>query len=170
MAEKEETPEPAEKPKDDTPVEKDVSSEQPAGETPPVQEVSAEPSQTVQDSPGSKEINKDARMWGMICHLAGLGGLIPVVPVIGSVIGPLIVWQIKKDEFGFVADQGKEALNFQISILMYAIVSGLLCFACVGFVLLPAVYIFDLIFLLIAAVKANDGDHYRYPLTIRFIK
>lgn len=170
MAEKEETPEPAEKPKDETPVEKDVSAEEPAGETPPVQEVSAEPSQTVQDSPPSKEINKDARMWGMICHLAGLGGLIPVVPIIGSVIGPLIVWQIKKDEFGFVADQGKEALNFQISILMYAIVSGLLCFACVGFVLLPAVYVFDLIFLLIAAVKANDGEHYRYPLTIRFIK
>lgn len=170
MSEKEETPEPAEKPKDDTPVEKDVSAEQPAGETPPVQEASFEQPQTVQESPGSKEINKDARMWGMICHLAGLGGLIPIVPIIGSVIGPLIVWQIKKDEFGFVADQGKEALNFQISILMYAIVSGLLCFACVGFVLLPAVYIFDLIFLLIAAVKANDGEHYRYPLTIRFIK
>ncbi len=170
MAENEQTPEPAEKPKDDTPVEKDVNAEQPAGETPPVQEATFEQPQTVQDSPGSKEINKDARMWGMICHLAGLGGLIPIVPIIGSVIGPLIVWQIKKDDFGFVADQGKEALNFQISILMYAIVSGLLCFACVGFVLLPAVYIFDLIFLLIAAVKANDGEHYRYPLTIRFIK
>jgi uncharacterized Tic20 family protein len=170
MTENEGTPEPAEKPQDDTPVEKTVSAEQPAGETPPEQEASFEQPQTVQDSPGSKEINKDARMWGMICHLAGLGGLIPIVPVIGSVIGPLIVWQIKKDEFGFVADQGKEALNFQISILMYAIVSGLLCFACVGFVLLPAVYIFDLIFLLIAAVKANDGEHYRYPLTIRFIK
>lgn len=170
MAEKEETPEPAEEPKDDTPVEENVSAEQPAGETPPVQEASFEQPQTVQESPGSKEINKDARMWAMFCHLAGLGGLIPIVPIIGSVIGPLIVWQIKKDEFGFVDDQGKEALNFQISILMYAIVSGLLCFACVGFILLPAVYIFDLIFLLIAAVKANDGEHYRYPLTFRFIK
>ena len=170
MAENEQTPEPAEKPKDDTPVEENVSAEQPAGEIPPVQEATFEQPQAVNESPPSKEINKDARMWGMICHLAGLGGLIPIVPIIGSVIGPLIVWQIKKDEFGFVADQGKEALNFQISILMYAIVSGLLCFACVGFVLLPAVYIFDLIFLLIAAVKANDGDHYRYPLTIRFIK
>jgi len=155
MAEKEETPKPAQKPKSETPAGKDVSTEKPAA---------------VQESPDSKETNKDARMWGMICHLAGLGGLIPIVPVIGSVIGPLIVWQIKKDEFGFVADQGKEAVNFQISILIYALVSGLLCFACVGFVLLPAVYIFDLVFLLIAAVKANDGEHYRYPLTIRFIK
>ena len=86
----------AEKPKDDTPMEKNVSAEQPVGETPPTQEASAEEPQAVQESPGSKEINKDARMWGMICHLAGLGGLIPVVPVFGSIIGPLIVWQIKK--------------------------------------------------------------------------
>ena len=147
MAEEEKTPEPtqepeseipekqdagAEKPKEDTPAEEVKSAEQPASETPPVQEVSAEPSQGAQESPTGKETNKDARMWGMICHLAGLGGLIPIVPVIGSVIGPLIVWQIKKDEFDFVADQGKEALNFQISILIYAIVAALLIFACVG--------------------------------------
>jgi len=106
----------------------------------------------------------------MICHLAGLGGLIPVVPVFGSIIGPLIVWQIKKDEFGFVNDQGKEAVNFQITILIYLIVSAFLSFVCIGFVLLPAVVVFDLVFLLIAAVKANDGERYRYPLTIRFIK
>ncbi len=170
MAENEETPEPAEIPKEDTPVEKDVSAEQPTGETPPVQEASFEQPQTAQESPGRKEINKDARMWGMICHLAGLCFLIPIVPVIGGVIGPLIVWQIKKEEFGFVADQGKEAVNFQISILIYMIVSALLIFACIGSFLLPAVVIFDLVFLLIAAVKANDGERYRYPLTIRFIK
>jgi len=174
MVEKEEIPEPAEKPKDDTPVEKDVSSEKPAVETPPVQEVSAESSQTVQDSPPSKEINKDARMWGMICHLAGLCGLIPIVPVIGSIIGPLVVWQIKKDEFGFVDEQGKEAVNFQISILLYLLVSAILwvplSFVCIGAVIPVAISIVDLIFLLIAAVKANDGEHYRYPLSIRFIK
>lgn len=185
MVEEEKTPEPAqepksetpekqdvsaEKPKEEVPVEKEVSAEKPTVETPPVQEVRTEPTQSVQESSGDKELNKDARLWGMICHLAGLGGLIPIVPVIGSVIGPLVVWQLKKDEFGFVDDQGKEALNFQISILIYAVVSGLLCFACVGFVLLPVVYIFDLIFLLIASVKANDGERYRYPLTIRFIK
>ncbi len=174
MVENNETPEPAEKPKDDTPVEKNVSAEQPASEPPPVQEVSAEPSQTVQDSPPSKETNKDARMWGMICHLAGLGGLIPVVPVIGSIIGPLVVWQIKKDEFGFVDEQGKEAVNFQLSIFLYLLISAIiwipLSFFCIGAVIPVAISIVDLIFLLIAAVKANDGEHYRYPLTIRFIK
>ncbi len=153
MAKEEETPKPAEKPEGETPAEKETSAEQP---------------ETVQESPGSKVVSKDARMWAMICHLAALAGL--VVPVVGCIIGPLIVWQIKKEEFPFVDEQGKEAVNFQISMLIYGIVAGLLCFVCVGFVLAPAVAIFDLVFLLIAAVKANNGEHYRYPLTIRFIK
>jgi uncharacterized Tic20 family protein len=153
MAKKEETPEPAEKPEGETPAEQETSAEQP---------------ETVQEGPGSKEVNKDARMWAMISHLSGLAGL--VVPVIGCIVGPLIVWQIKKEEFPFVDEQGKEAVNFQISMLIYGIIAGLLCFVCVGFVLAPAVAIFDLVFLLIAAVKANNGEHYRYPLTIRFIK
>ncbi len=118
----------------------------------------------------NEELSKDARMWAMFCHLGGLAGLIPMTPVFGSIIAPLIIWQIKKDEFGFVDEHGKEALNFQISILIYALVAGLLCLVCIGFVLLPAVYLFNLIFLLIAAVKSNNGEHYRYPLCIRFVK
>jgi len=168
MAKKEETPEPAEKPEGETPVEEEVSAEKPESETPAEEEVSAEKPKVVQEGPGSKELDKDARMWAMICHLAALAGL--VVPVVGCIVGPLVVWQIKKEEFPFVDEQGKEAVNFQISMLIYGIVAGLLCFACVGVVLLPAVVIFDFIFMLIAAVKANDGYHYRYPLSIRFIK
>ena len=183
MAEEEKTPEPtqepesetpekqdagAEKPKEETPAKEVKTAEQPAGETPPEQQASFEQPQAAGESPPGKETNKDARMWAMISHLAALAGI--VVPAIGCVVGPLVIWQIKKEEFPFVDDQGKEAVNFQISILIYAIVAALLIFACVGIVLLPAVYIFDLIFLLIAAVKANDGEKYRYPLTIRFIK
>jgi uncharacterized Tic20 family protein len=105
----------------------------------------------------------------MICHLAGLAAI--VIPFVGGVIVPLIIWRRKKDQYPFCDEHGKEAVNFQISILMYAIVLVPLCFAFKGFILLPAVvYIFDLIFLLIAAVKARRGKHYRYPLTIRFIK
>lgn len=117
-----------------------------------------------------QEQNKDARQWAMFCHLGGLAGLLPILPAIGSIIAPLIIWQIKKDEFTFVDEQGKEAVNFQISMLIYGIVAGLLIFACIGLALLPAVIIVDVVFLLIAAVKANNGEHYRYPLTIRFIK
>lgn len=109
-------------------------------------------------------------MWAMFCHLVGLAALLPIVPLFGGAIGALIIWQIKKDEFSFVDEQGKEALNFQISILIYAIVAGLLIFVCIGTFLLPAVLIFDIVFLLIAAIKANNGFHYRYPLCIRFIK
>src|SRR4030042_6383157 len=84
-----------------------------------------QPNQPVVDAQpvgaGQPEINKDARMWAMFCHLAGLAGL--VVPVIGCVIGPLVLWQIKKEEFPFVDEQGKEDVNFQIYILFYGAVS-----------------------------------------------
>jgi uncharacterized Tic20 family protein len=140
------------------------------GETGAEQKVDVQQAQRIEPNPPSKEIDKDARMWAMFCHLGGLAMFIPILPVIGNVIAPLIIWQIKKDDYPFVDEQGKEAVNFQISMLIYGLVSGLLIFACIGAVLLPAVVIVDVVFLLIAAVKANDGHHYRYPLTIRFIK
>ncbi len=118
----------------------------------------------------AKELDRDARMWAMFCHLAGVGGFLPIVPVLGSIIAPLIIWQIKKNDFPFVDEQGKEAVNFQISVLLYAFVAGLMCFMCAGFALLPVVYILDVVLLIIAAIRANDGQHYKYPLTIRFIK
>jgi len=117
-----------------------------------------------------QEINKDARMWAMFCHLAGLAGF--VIPIILSgIIAPLIIWQIKKDDHPFIDENGKEALNFQICIGIYEFVSFLLIFVfCIGAFLLPVVAIFDLVCLLIAAVKANNGESFHYPLTIRFIK
>lgn len=118
--------------------------------------------------PADRETNRDARMWAMFSHLAGLAGF--VMPAVGCVVGPLVVWLIKKEEFPFVDEQGKEAVNFQISMFIYAFVAGLLWFVCIGIVLLPLVGIIDIVFLIVAAIKANDGQHYRYPLTIRFIK
>ena len=119
------------------------------------------------------EVSKEARMWAMFCHLAGLAGY--VMPIVGNIVAPLIIWQIKKDEYPFVDEQGKEAANFQISMSLYVLIGIVLCaITCVGAVLIPVVAIvvgiFDLVFLLIAAVKANSGRHYRYPLTIRVIK
>jgi len=115
-------------------------------------------------------VDAEARKWAMMCHFAGLAGLLPVVPGLGSVVAPLIVWQLKKDLSAFVDEHGKEAVNFQISMLIYAVVSALLIFACIGIVLLPAVVIFDVVLALVAGVKANNGERYHYPLTIRFIK
>ncbi len=120
----------------------------------------------------TEEIGKEERRWAMFSHLAALVGL--VMPVIGCIVGPLVVWQIKKEEFPFVDEQGKEAVNFQILMSLYLLISAIiwipLSFVCIGVFIPVAISIVDLVFLLIAAVKANNGEHYRYPLTIRFIK
>lgn len=110
----------------------------------------------------------DERMWAMLCHLSSFAYF--VVPPIGGVLGPLAVWLIKKDEYPLVDDQGKEALNFQISILIYTVVSAVLILAIIGIPLLIAVTIFDIVVTIIAAIKANGGEFYRYPLTMRLVK
>ncbi|MBN1806973.1 MAG: DUF4870 domain-containing protein [Sedimentisphaerales bacterium] len=132
------------------------------------QEVCSKQAGPAHGSPGCKEVNKDARMWAMICHLAGLAGIL--LPATGNIVAPLVIWQIKKEDNPFIDEQGREAVNFQISISIYFILSILLCIICVGAFLVAATILFFFVFSLIAAVKANNGCHYRYPLTIRFIK
>jgi uncharacterized Tic20 family protein len=113
------------------------------------------------------DISRDERMWGMLCHLSALAGFI--IPF-GNLLGPLIIYLIKKEDYLFVNDQGKESLNFQISVFIYGIISGILVLLLVGVLLLFALGIFALIFVIIASIKANEGEHYRYPMTIRFLK
>lgn len=107
------------------------------------------------------------RTWGMVCHLSALAGFI--IPF-GNIIGPLIVWLIKKDESPFVDDQGKESLNFQISITIYCIVAAILILIIIGIFLLIGLGILALVLIIMAAVKANSGEKFRYPLTIRLIR
>lgn len=107
------------------------------------------------------------RQWAMFCHLGGFCGfLIPF----GNIIAPLILWLIKKDEFPFVDYHGKEALNFNISITIYAIVCTILGIVLVGFLLLFILLILVIVFIIKATIAANNGEYYRYPITIRFIK
>ena len=113
--------------------------------------------------------------WAMFCHLSGLAGLSVLLPVIGGVVAPLIIWQLKADEFPFVAEQGRRAVNFQLSMLLYVTIGVIICFASIiGTFLVPVVFcvfsFLDVIFVLMAAVKANRGQHYRYPFSIRFFK
>lgn len=112
--------------------------------------------------------NRVENQWGMFCHLAALAGLI--VPIAGNIVGPLVIWLMKKDEFPFVNSEGKESLNFQISISIYYLASALLWLVCVGYVASIAVYVFALVEIIMAAIKTNEGKSYKYPLTIRFIK
>lgn len=110
--------------------------------------------------------NAEARQWAMLTHLSALSGFI--IPF-GSIIAPLIMWQIKKAESPFIDDQGKEALNFQITVFIAVLVSGLLTLVLIGILLLPVVVIGALVLTIMAAIKANEGVNYRYPLTLRLI-
>lgn len=110
------------------------------------------------------ELTSEAKNWAVLCHLAGL---LPL-PV-GHFIGPLVVWLLKRDEDPFVDDQGKEAVNFQISMAIYELAAALSICIVVGFFLLPALMLLDAILVIVAAVKASRGEAYRYPLTIRLI-
>jgi uncharacterized Tic20 family protein len=112
----------------------------------------------------SGALSVDERKWAFFAHLSALSGII--VPF-GNLLGPLIIWQIKKDEMPFVAQQAKEALNFQITVSLALIACFVLFIVVIGFLLLPVVGIAALVLTIIAAVSANDGKAYRYPFTWR---
>lgn len=110
---------------------------------------------------------KDEKLWATLCHLAALAGF--VFPF-GNIIGPLIFWILKKDQMPLVDANGKEALNFQISMTIYVIISAFLVLFLIGIPLLFAVALTDLALIIIAAVRTSEGTPYRYPLTMRLIK
>ena len=112
-------------------------------------------------------VSAEEKQWGMFAHLAALAGI--VIPL-GNLLGPLIVWLVKKDTMPFVADQGKEALNFNITVFIAAFVSGILTLVLIGFLLLIVVGIAWLVLTVLAALAANKGEAYRYPFTLRLIK
>jgi uncharacterized Tic20 family protein len=116
----------------------------------------------------------NAHSWAMLCHLAGLTGYLG--NGIGSIVVPVILWAIKKDESPFIDEQGKEAINFNISITLYAFALGVLTIGTLGAGIIVAVpmgvllLVFHFVMTIMAAIKADKGEYYRYPLTIRFIK
>ncbi|MDB4415890.1 DUF4870 domain-containing protein [Akkermansiaceae bacterium] len=107
------------------------------------------------------------RQWGMLAHLSTFSACVGMP--LGNILGPLIMFLIKKDEYPFGGDQAKEALNFNISCTLYLLISIALCVVIIGFVLLPILGIFWLVATIIAAVRSNEGVSYRYPLCIRFV-
>jgi|APGre2960657444_1045066.scaffolds.fasta_scaffold10795_2 hypothetical protein len=104
---------------------------------------------------------QDEKNLGLIMHVLSIVGL--------SLIGPLIVWLIKKDESAFINLQGRELLNFQLSILIYALICVPLCFILIGIPMLFVIGIASLILTIIGLVKATEGKIYRFPLTIRML-
>jgi uncharacterized Tic20 family protein len=110
---------------------------------------------------------KQERTYAMFCHLGALSGF--VVPF-GSIIVPLVLWLIKKDSSPFIDMHGRESLNFQISLLVYSLIAAVLILFIVGIFLLALLWIFNLVVVIIAGIRAESGEQFRYPLTIRFIK
>jgi uncharacterized Tic20 family protein len=109
---------------------------------------------------------RQERTWAMLAHLLP----IPAITVaVGHIIAPLIIWLIKREESPFVNDQAKEALNFQISYSIYGLICGALSLACVGFLLMIILAVAWVVLAIIAAVRANDGIAYRYPLILRLV-
>lgn len=109
----------------------------------------------------------DERTWGMLCHLLALTGLVGIP--FGSILGPMVMWLVKKNDSPYVDHHGREAMNFGISTLIYAIACIPLCFVLIGIPMLIALGIFWLVMVIMSAVKANDAKPVRYPLTIRFL-
>jgi len=109
------------------------------------------------------------RQWAMGCHLIALCGIVVVVPA-ANLLGPLILWLIKREDGAFIDDQGKESLNFQLSLFVYALACFVLALIGIGIFLLFPLAIFGLVCVIIAAIKASEGVAFRYPLCIRFIK
>ena len=108
------------------------------------------------------------RTWGMLAHLSALAGL--VMPLIGIVLGPLAVWLARRDDSEFVAGHAKEALNFNLSVLLGAVVCIILTLLFIGFLLGTALFIVWLVMTLIAAIRASEGHPYRYPFSLRLVK
>jgi len=103
----------------------------------------------------------------VLCHVLSFAGL--VIPF-GNIVGPLVFWLWKKADNPAVDEHGKEALNFQISMTIWTLICLASMFVFVGFILAPIAVITNIVLTIIASIKASNGELYRYPLTIRFIK
>ena len=111
-------------------------------------------------------VSNEEKNWAMLCHLGGLVHFIPF----GQIIAPMVIWLVKKDDLPFVDDQGKEALNFQISMLIYYLICIPLIFIVIGIFMLISLGIINLVLVIIAAVKAGQGEAFRYPLSLKLVK
>jgi uncharacterized Tic20 family protein len=117
-----------------------------------------------------KQYNQDeqqARQWAMFLHLSQLAGYI--IPLLG-LIAPIIIWQIKKEEYPILDEHGKIVVNWIISELIYAAIGFVLMFVVIGIPILAVLGVLAIVFPIIGGIKANNGELWRYPMTINIIK
>jgi uncharacterized protein len=114
-----------------------------------------------------KQLSETERNWAMFCHLSSLAGFF--FPF-GSILGPLICWLSRKDESAWVDENGKAAMNFNLSILLYVILVSPLCLILIGFLFIGLLATVKVICVIIASVKVSKGEKFKYPLAIPFIQ
>lgn len=115
----------------------------------------------------SDTVSHQEKLWATFAHLSAF---VTFVIPLGNIIAPLIIWLVKKEEMPLVNSHGKESLNFQISTTIYMIIAAMLSILLIGIPILIAIIILWIVLVIKATVKANQGEEYHYPLTIRFIK
>ena len=115
--------------------------------------------QAPQQAGGAEPLSAEIRNMAVLCHILGLVGI----------IGPLLVWFLTREKHKFIDDCGKEAVNYQISMTIYFMIAGVLCVILIGIPLLLALWITNIVLVIIAALKASKGERYRYPIALRFI-
>ena len=118
--------------------------------------------------PPAPGASSDIRTWCVLCHAAALLGLF--FHFLGHILGPLIVWLVKRGDSPEVDAHGKESLNFQISMLIYDAIAAILCIVLIGIPILIALWVLNTVLVIIASIQASEGKFYRYPITIRLIK
>lgn len=118
-------------------------------------------------NPAAPALTSEEKTWAAGCHLSAFAGF---CTGIGFVLGPLIVWLLKKESSKFIDDQGKEALNFQLTMFILVIVSFFLIIVLIGIPMLIVLALLNLIFTIVAGIKASEGVAYRYPINFRLIK
>ena len=124
--------------------------------------------QQIPPPPPAPAISSDIRTWCVLCHAAALLGLF--FHFLGHLLGPLIVWLVKRGDSPEVDAHGKESLNFQISMLIYDAIAAILCIVLIGIPILIALWVLNTVLVIIASIQASEGKFYRYPITIRLIK
>ena len=115
-----------------------------------------------------EQLDKTVRNWAMGCHMIALVGLLG--NGIGLVVGPIVLWLIKREDHPFINEQGKEAVNFQLTMFIAFFAAAILIFAVIGLFLLPILGILDVVLVIVGGIKASNGEHFRYPFAIRFLK
>ena len=112
-------------------------------------------------------LTETERNWAMLCHLSAFAGFF--FPF-GGIIGPLICWLSKRDESSWVYTNGRAALNFQLSMLLYMILTIPLCFILIGIPIIIVIGTLKVVCVIIASVKAAKGETFNYPLVIPFLQ